>query len=45
MIPSDYIYIPEMPLNRNGKIDRKKLTELSKQSENTSYKFSKQEDR
>ena len=28
MIPSKFIKIDEMPLSKNGKIDRKKLEEL-----------------
>lgn len=35
MIPSGYFPVLEMPLNRNGKIDRKKLAELSERYEVT----------
>lgn len=35
MMPSKYFHVLEMPLNRNGKIDRKKLAELSERYEVT----------
>lgn len=28
MIPSKYTYLPEMPINNNGKVDRKKLEKM-----------------